>query len=37
MESGEALRNEYRHGIGTIASGETQSGAQRFVERARKN
>ena len=26
----EALRNEYRHGIATIASGETLDGAGRF-------
>ncbi len=28
----EALRNEYRHGIATIQSGETAAGARRFTE-----
>ena len=28
----EALRNEYRHGIATIQSGETAAGARRFAE-----
>lgn len=36
MELPEALRNEYRHGIATIASGETQAGAQRFRDRVRE-
>src|ERR1700682_3052097 len=35
METEDALRNEYRHGIGTISSGETVEGAQRFRDRAR--
>jgi enoyl-CoA hydratase len=37
METAEALRNEYRHGIGTVASGETLAGAQRFRDRARSS
>jgi enoyl-CoA hydratase len=36
MELPEALRNEYRHGIATIGSGETLAGAQRFRQRARE-
>ncbi len=36
MELSEALRNEYRHGIATIASGETVAGAQRFRDRTRE-
>jgi enoyl-CoA hydratase len=35
METAAALRNEYRHGIGTVSSGETLAGAQRFRDRAR--
>ena len=35
MELPDALRNEYRHGIATIGSGETAAGAQRFMGRAR--
>jgi enoyl-CoA hydratase/carnithine racemase len=35
METADALRNEYRHGIGTISSGETTAGAQRFRDQAR--
>ena len=30
----EALRNEFRHGLRTIASGETAAGATRFSEGA---
>ena len=37
METSDALRNEYRHGIGTISSGETLAGAQRFRNRARQS
>jgi enoyl-CoA hydratase len=36
MELPEALRNEYRHGVATIGSGETLAGAQRFRQRARE-
>jgi enoyl-CoA hydratase len=36
MELPEALRNEYRHGIATIQSGETLAGAQRFRQRVRE-
>jgi enoyl-CoA hydratase len=36
MKLPEALRNEYRHGIATIGSGETLAGAQRFRQRARE-
>jgi enoyl-CoA hydratase len=36
MELPEALRNEYRHGIATVGSGETLAGAQRFRQRARE-
>jgi enoyl-CoA hydratase len=36
METADALRNEYRHGVGTISSGETIAGAQRFRDRARQ-
>jgi enoyl-CoA hydratase len=36
METADALRNEYRHGIGTVASGETMAGAQRFRDRSRQ-
>jgi enoyl-CoA hydratase len=36
METADALRNEYRHGVGTISSGETIAGAQLFRDRARK-
>ncbi|MEA2646610.1 MAG: enoyl-CoA hydratase [Chloroflexota bacterium] len=31
MEMGDALRNEYRHGLATVESGETQAGASRFA------
>ena len=36
METGAALRNEYRHGIATVGSGETQAGAARFGRRERR-
>jgi enoyl-CoA hydratase len=36
METADALRNEYHHGMGTISSGETLAGAQRFRDRARE-
>jgi enoyl-CoA hydratase len=35
MELAEALRNEYRHGLATIGSGETLAGARRFRKRSR--
>jgi enoyl-CoA hydratase len=31
LDMPEALLNEYRHGLGTIQSGETVAGAQRFA------
>jgi len=31
LSSDEALRNEYRHGIATVQSGETRAGAARFA------
>lgn len=37
MDISEALRNEYRHGIATIASGETVAGARRFRDRTRED
>jgi enoyl-CoA hydratase len=37
MDTTEALRNEYRHGVATVGSGETIAGAQRFGQRARRS
>jgi enoyl-CoA hydratase len=37
MDTTEALRNEYRHGVATVGSGETMAGAQRFGQRARRS
>jgi enoyl-CoA hydratase len=36
MELPEALLNEYKQGIATIASGETLAGARRFRQRVRE-
>jgi enoyl-CoA hydratase len=37
MDTTEALRNEYRHGVATVGTGETVAGAQRFGQRARQS
>src|SRR6202171_2608232 len=37
MDTSEALRNEYRHGVATVGTGETIAGAQRFGRRARQS